>query len=124
MDSLEVADRLFRAVVAGDVAAVRALYTDDAVVWHNHDGIAQTVEQNLRLVDWLAKNVRELRYEEVRRQRTEQGFVQQHVLRGIAPSGREVSLPACLVVTVAGGRITRIDEYFDSAQVAPLLAAA
>jgi ketosteroid isomerase-like protein len=111
---------LFGAITAGDVAAVRALYTDDTLVWHNHDRVAQSANQNLRLLEWMVTNVRELRYEEVQRQRTDRGFVQQHVLRGRLADGRELSVPACMVVTVESGHITRIDEYFDSAAVAPL----
>jgi ketosteroid isomerase-like protein len=30
-------------------------------------------------------------------------------------------VPACIVCTVTNGRITRLDEYLDSAHVAPLL---
>jgi len=32
-----------------------------------------------------------------------------------------VEVPACLVVTVAGGPITRLEEYLDSAHVARLI---
>ena len=47
------------------------------------------------------------------------GFVQQHVLRGTrVQDGVRVHLPACIVCAVKDGRITRLDEYFDSARVA------
>ena len=42
------------------------------------------------------------------------GFVQQHVVRGRNALGEEFAIPACLVVTVVEGRITRLDEYLDS----------
>jgi ketosteroid isomerase-like protein len=35
---------------------------------------------------------------------------------------QELAVPACLVVRVHEGRITRLDEYLDSAQIAPLFA--
>jgi ketosteroid isomerase-like protein len=45
--------------------------------------------------------------------------VQQHVLRGTrALDGVRVALPACIVCAVKDGKITRLDEYFDSARVA------
>ncbi len=68
----------------------------------------------------MVKNIAELRYEEVRRHATPTGFVQQHVLRGRAPNGTPLEVPACIVCAVAGGRITRLDEYLDSAQLEAL----
>jgi ketosteroid isomerase-like protein len=47
----------------------------------------------------------------------EGGFVEQHLLRGKLADGREVSLAACIVCKVRDGRITRLDEYFDSAEL-------
>jgi ketosteroid isomerase-like protein len=47
------------------------------------------------------------------------GFVQQHVLRGTRKhDGERLALPACIVCAVKDGKITRLDEYFDSARVA------
>ncbi len=69
----------------------------------------------------MASNLRDLRYEEVRRQPTPSGFVQQHVLRATLPGGGAFELPACIVIDLDGdGRITRLDEYLDSAAVAVL----
>jgi len=120
-DPLEVADRLFAAICSGDLAALRELYAPTLKVWHNFDRIEQSREENLRLLAWIVKNVAGLRYEGVRRERTESGFVQQHVLRGTPPGDAPLEVAACLVCQVEGGRITRIDEYLDSAALAPLL---
>jgi len=122
-DPLAVAEHLFAAIEAGDVDAVRELYTPDTVVWHNSDGVEQSAEQNVKVLRWVIRNVRNLRYDEVRRERTERGFVQQHVLRGTAANGAEVAIPACIVGVVKDGRIVRLDEYLDSAHVRPLLGA-
>jgi ketosteroid isomerase-like protein len=119
---LDLAARFLAAVTAGDVAAVRAMYAPDAAIWHNHDGVTQGVEQNLAVLTWIAKNVTNFRYEEARLQPTPTGFVEQHVTRGRAPNGAEIAIAACIVCTVVDGRITRVDEYLDSAQMAPLLA--
>jgi len=120
-DPLEVADRLFAAICSGDLAALRELYAPTLKVWHNFDRIEQSREENLRVLAWIVKNVAGLRYENVRRERTESGFVQQHVLRGTPPGDAPLEVAACLVCQVEGGRITRIDEYLDSAALAPLL---
>ena len=119
---LALADRLFAAVAAGDLQALREeIYAPDCRIWHNGDGVAQTVEQNLMVLGWAVRHIAGLRYEEVRRQRTPTGFVQQHVLRGRLADGMELRVPACMVGTVAHGRITRLDEYLDLAHFAPLL---
>lgn len=114
--ALDVAERLFAAIMAGDVEAVAALYAPDVAIWHNSDGREQDKEENLRVLRWVTRNVEELRYEEIRREATASGFVQQHVLRGKAANGSAVEIPACIVGTVRDGLITRIDEYLDSAQ--------
>ena len=50
------------------------------------------------------------------------GFVQQHNLHVTTVAGEPVSLRACLVVRMGcDGLITRIDEYLDPAELAPLL---
>ena len=121
-EMLALADRFFEAIPKGDIETIRSLYATDATVWHNFDGVAQTVDQNLRVLAWVAAGVEGLRYEDVRRRVTPDGWVQQHVLRGTAANGEPLEIEACIVFTVADGRITRVDEYLDSAQAAPLLA--
>jgi ketosteroid isomerase-like protein len=119
--NLDLCERLFAAISAGDIEAVRAIYADDAVIWHNNDAIEQTPDQNLRVLRWVTRNVKDLRYEEIRRHETADGFVQQHVLRGIAPNGTALEIPACIVCIVKAGRITRLEEYLDSAHTAALM---
>jgi len=120
-DAFELGDRLFQAICSGELGTLREIYAPDVRVWHNFDGVEQGLEDNLRVLAWVVKNVTGLRYERVHRQRTESGFVQQHVLRGTAHGGKPLEVAACLVCRVEGGRIKRIDEYLDSAQLAPLL---
>jgi ketosteroid isomerase-like protein len=121
---LDLCDRFFAAVAAGDLDAVRSIYAPDAVIWHNNDDAEQTVEENLRVLRWATSRIAGFRYEDVRRSATATGFMEQHTLRGQAPNGDELRVPACIVCTVRDGRITRLDEYLDSAQIAPLTAPA
>ena len=120
LSALEVAERLFAAIPAGDIDTVRALYAEDAVIWHNNDNATQGPEENLRTLRWVSRNIAGLRYEEIRRQETAAGFVQQHVLRGTAPNGTALEIPACILCTVVNGQITRLEEYLDSAHTAAL----
>jgi hypothetical protein len=50
------------------------------------------------------------------------GFVQQHILHANGRNGGSISMRVCIVIKVgANGLIDRIDEYFDPAEIAPLL---
>ena len=121
-DALEVADRFFAAIEAGDIAAVRDIYAPDAEIWHNTDGLVQSPDDNARTLGWIAANLRDVTYTKVKRSATDDGFVQQHVLVATNRAGARIEVPACIVTTVRDGRITRLDEYLDSASVAAIMA--
>jgi ketosteroid isomerase-like protein len=116
-DHLDVAQRLFEAIEAGDIDAVEKLYAPDAEIWHNTDGLVQSPADNLRTLTWVTTNLRDIAYTEIRRSATDDGFVQQHVLVATNRAGQRIEVPACIVVRVEDGRITRLDEYLDSAVV-------
>jgi ketosteroid isomerase-like protein len=118
--SVSAADAIFKAIEAGDIEGVRDVYAPDAVIWHNFDQVEQSVEDNLRVLGWMVHTFAERSYEEVVRHEWDEGFVQQHVLRLTKQDGTKVELPCCIVAKVADGKITRIDEYLDSAQAAAL----
>lgn len=116
-----LAVKLFAAIAANDAEALRnEVYAPDIQVWHNNDRHAQDIELNLKVLNFLHRKLPDKRYEEVRRQATPTGFVEQHVLRATGPGGDPIDIPACLVVTITGDRISRIDEYLDSAHVAAI----
>jgi len=118
-DALEIADRFFRAIEAGDVDAIRAIYAPDAVIWHNNDQREQSVEENMRVLSWVARNLKNRHYRVKRRVAIPGGFLQQHVLEAETANG-PFSMPACIVVEIKNRRISRLDEYLDSGQTAEL----
>jgi ketosteroid isomerase-like protein len=120
-DALAIADRFFAAIEAGDLAAVREIYAPDAEIWHNTDGLVQGPDDNARTLGWIAANLRDVSYTKVKRSATDDGFVQQHVLVATNRAGHRVEVPACIVTTIRDGRITRLDEYLDSASVALIM---
>src|SRR4051812_46148454 len=89
---LDLAQRFFAAVSAGDTEGVRALYAPDAKIWHNNDGVEQSVDANLRVLTWIAANVKDFRYEDVRCHPMPDGFVEQHVTRGTGPGGGDFAI--------------------------------
>jgi ketosteroid isomerase-like protein len=113
-----LAKRFFDAVENGDIETLYGCYAPDAKIWHNTDDTEQTRDDNARTLRGFVRHVSNRVYAERRLHVFEGGFVQQHELRGVRPDGVAVRLTACIVCAVEDGRITRLDEYFDSAQVA------
>ena len=118
--NVQLLDRIIVAAEAGDASDLFDIYADDAAIWHNTDDRTQTVERNAKVLEAMDRFVTDRRYTERRVTAFEGGAVQQHVLRGTNRStGEEVALHACVVIAVNDeGRITRLDEYFDSAEAA------
>ena len=117
-DMRAFATRFFDCVEAGDIAGLRSCYADDAAIWHNTDGSEQTADENADALKGFVARIGERVYAKRRVAVWPGGFVQQHELQGVRRDGVRVTLPACIVCAVADGRITRLDEYFDSAHVA------
>jgi ketosteroid isomerase-like protein len=119
-DYLDLAERFVGAIQSGDTATVRACYAPDAKLWHNNDGVEQTVDQNMKVLDWFIRTLPDRHYRLVRREALPDGFMQQHVLEATLPDGTKWAMDACVVCRVKDGVITRLDEYLDSAKSAAL----
>ncbi|PKQ05032.1 MAG: ketosteroid isomerase [Alphaproteobacteria bacterium HGW-Alphaproteobacteria-11] len=121
-DALVVAERFFRAVETGDTEEVSRIYAPDARVWHNFSQAEQSVEENLKVLRWMARKLPGRRYDVLRRVVIPGGFMQQHVVRGALADGSNFAMPACVICLVEDGRISRLEEYLDPAQAAVLSA--
>ncbi len=115
-DYLDLAERFVGAIQSGDTATVRACYAPDAKLWHNTDGVEQTVDQNMKVLDWFIRTLPDRNYRLLRREALPDGFMQQHVLEATLPDGTTWAMDACVVCRVKDGVITRLDEYLDSAK--------
>ncbi|MCT7661048.1 nuclear transport factor 2 family protein [Mycobacterium deserti] len=118
---VEVADRLFAAIEQGDISMVQQIWADDIVVWKTGDR-DRDKDRALRVITWFMNTTTKRRYEILDRELFDGGFVQQHVLHADGRNGGSISMRVCLVVKLGvNGLISRIDEYFDPAELAPLL---
>lgn len=118
----DAADRLFAAIEKGDFAAVDRMWSDDIAVWRVGARRDDDKVRALRVIDWFINATTERRYEILDRRFFEGGFVQQHVLHATGHAGQSISMRVCIVIAVADdGRLARIDEYFDPADIAPLM---
>lgn len=111
------------AAASGDNDALRALHEPDAQIWHNTDGVTQSVDQNLKVSAWLHRVVPDLHLDGVHVTYTDDGFVRRSLLVGTAPNGSPFSAHSILLVEVsARGKIAKVFEYLDSAPLAVLQA--
>lgn len=113
--SLDAGERLFWTVEHGDLAELRNIFADGAVVWHNTDDKLTDVETTIRNLTKLRNEATVFKYVDIRREPTPTGFVQQHTLLVSTPSGRDIRDMCCCVCRVENGRIAHMDAYHDSA---------
>jgi ketosteroid isomerase-like protein len=123
---VDVADRLFTAIEKSDVAAVDRLWSSDIAVWRVGARRDNDKARALRVIDWFITATTERHYEILDRQLFDggsvSGFVQQHILHATGHAGQSISMRVCIVIRVGtNGLIDRIDEYFDPAEIAPLI---
>jgi hypothetical protein len=119
-DKLAIAGAYVAAARAGDTDAITALSEADAIVWHNHDDREVDVATMGRTLRWLHRIVPDIRWDDVAPIGTSDGFVRRALMSGTAPSGW-LRAHTCVVATISlSDKIARIDEYLDSAALAPL----
>jgi ketosteroid isomerase-like protein len=117
----DVADRLFDAIESSDIVMVQQLWNEDVVVWKVADR-DRDCERALRVIHWFINATTDRHYEILDRQFFDGGLVQQHVLHANGRNGGSISMRVCIVIKLGtNGLISRIDEYFDPTEIAPLL---
>ena len=118
-----VARRFIDAITVGDEQAARRCYAAGAEIWHSFDNVTQTVDDNMALMNAMTKRVSDRRYVIHRLEPIEGGYLQQHTLELVLPSGQLLSTEAVALVSVDdAGLISRIDEWLDPTPLAPLFA--
>jgi len=115
-----LAQELFRALEAGDEAAVRACCHEDLVASQN-GGPSFGLDDLIGFARMVRAGVEGFGYHQARRRATRDGFVEEHLVRARLADGDDFALPVCLVAEVREGRVARLREYFDGAAGAALL---
>lgn len=118
----QILDAFFAAIERADIAAVAALYADDATVWHSNDRITRNKTENLKTLGFLTK-VATMKYTVLERVVSGGSIAQRHrVDIAVRASGRNATSEAAIFFTIRDGRIQHIDEYIDSDSVRELTA--
>ncbi|NHF65596.1 nuclear transport factor 2 family protein [Xanthomonas hortorum] len=115
---LAVAEQFSAAITSLDADAVAQLYTDDLVVQSNASNDTQTKDQNIAMLRVIFGIESEHGYHDIERIPTPDGFVQIHTFKPVftdGSSGGEARV--CMVAQVRDGKICRLREFLDGAQV-------
>lgn len=123
MTDRALVDAFTAAIACADADGLRAVCAPDAMFWINMGPTEMTATERLALVERERAHARSIDAVDVRVIDGTDGFVVQQTTVVTMPSGEELRIPVCLVATVHDGRITRVDEYGDSAAAAPMIAA-
>ncbi|MBA3030574.1 MAG: nuclear transport factor 2 family protein [Desulfobacteraceae bacterium] len=121
MDIYEFARTFISCLETGDRAGARNCYHADAEIWHNFDGVTQTVDENMALFEKLVASTKSRKYVINRLEKIEGGYLQQHILKLETPDGETTKANAIVLVTVDGGKIRRIEEYIDPKPIMKVL---
>lgn len=114
-----LAQQFFDAIEAGDIETMQSSFVPDAEIWHNTDERVVSAAQTAQALIGMVARIKDRSYADRRLTVYPSGFVQQHVLTGKrVEDDVEVRLPCAIICAVEKGKITRLDEYFDSAHVA------
>ena len=123
---VDLADELFAAIERGDEARIDELFADDIAVWRAGARRDDDKVRALKVLHWFIDVTTQRRYEILDRQLFPDGFVQQHILHAAGRNGGSIALRVCIVIKLGVSPsslelISRIDEYFDPADIAPLM---
>ena len=102
------------------------LFDDDIAVWRAGARRDDDKVRALKVLHWFIDVTTQRRYEILDRQLFPGGFVQQHILHATGRNGGSIALRVCIVIKLGvlasfQPLISRIDEYFDPADIAPLM---
>jgi hypothetical protein len=119
---VELADQLFAAIERGDETTLNELFDDEIAVWRVGARRDNDKERALKVLRWFIHVTTQRRYEILDRQLFPDGLVQQHILHATGRNGGSIALRVCIVIKLGVKTlISRIDEYFDPAELAPLM---
>jgi ketosteroid isomerase-like protein len=122
-DKVQVAKRLVAAIGRSDADALGDIFAPDATIWHSTDQIEMNLPELQGMLGAIG-TIATAEVEETSLRETADGFVLTLASTYQLKSGESTSFHAAQVVQVsAKGKITRVDEYLDSAGLDPLVRA-
>lgn len=105
---------------AGQPEITMAMCVEGALVWHNFDDQSIPYAKTGKTLTRMHAMIPNLRWETRQVAVTSDGWVWQAAIKGTAPGGELCAHSVMIVSLNDEGLITRLDEYLDPAQMAPL----
>lgn len=123
IDPEKLTDEFFAAILRRDWADAESRIHPDARAMQNISGEEVGARDLLVSMRNLVESLASFAYENPRRIVSPDAVVEQHDVRMTRADGASVVLDVCILLRFGpDGKILRIDEYLDSAQVGPLFA--
>lgn len=116
-DAMAIAEKLVNCMSSGNGEDYARLWNDDAVLWHNFDGLEMTKAQIVEGFNSFVSQFPVRRITQVQVREFPGGYLQEHQFEAETADGRGFSTPSCLIVTVENGRLRRVHEYVDPSPV-------
>ena len=113
MTVLDLAQKYMDCLGNRDVTGARACLHPGARIWHNYDGLEQSVDENMATFEFLLQKSTSLSYDIHRMEEIKGGYLQRHTLKITSIAGDELSSEAIAMICVEGVKITRIEEFLD-----------
>lgn len=121
---MDIIDKMYAAIEQGDMDALAALFAPGARIWHNVDETEKSIEEASGPLLHLYNSATRIDYRDRRLAVDGDLLFVQHAICAPLKSGGEIRLPGMMRIQLADdGRIARIEEYFDSRALDPLMAA-
>lgn len=114
MEHVAIAEQLIAAINAEDTTAMRQIYAEDAKIWHDFDRQEQDSETNVQSLLVLRKALPDVQWVTTRIEPLPNGFLLTYELTMVFGE-KEIRIPACVIGTVQNDRITRLEEWVNSA---------
>lgn len=108
---MDVITELIAAMSAYDAEATRALCAPDARHWVSLTEQEQGIDDLVGLMKREGEVVADATFEVRSRVATENGAVLMMTVDGTTKGGAKFHIPICLIVTLDGDKIVRLDEY-------------
>lgn len=97
-----------------------ALFSSDATLWHNTDERVLSLTRAVASRSRISASHPDFAVVDVTAAAWEAGFVVEFAYTATAGCGRAVRIPACIIGTIADGRVAGVAEYLDSTALAHL----
>lgn len=112
---IELIERFFAALEAGDFTTVESIYADDVIVWHNNDNKEKDKAGSMAILHQVFGFLKSPRYEVLRRYVIPGGVAQSHILHATKPDGSTFAIHAAIFFECDDEHIHRLEEFVDSA---------